>query len=293
MNTVCDRKVSIIIPAYNEADAIGDVLDKLQVPAKEHGWEVVVVNDGSTDDTENIAELRGVRVITHERNKGYGASLKTAVRSVDSNVVVFMDSDGQHKPDDIMGLLKHIEDYDAVIGARTAQSHTDIGRKPGKKVLGLFANFLAKEEIPDVNSGFRAFRRDILLRYLHLMPDSFSFSTTSTFAMLKGGHRMKWVPIVTEKRIGKSTVRQLKHGSETLMLMLRLIVLFDPLRVFLPISGLLMFLAILMTALNLLFYRMAIPASAVLFAVSAVIIFMLGLVTDQVSAIRREQHRRF
>ena len=287
-----DKSVCIIMPAYNEQDGIGIVLENLVSTATKNKWEVIVVDDGSTDTTAEIAEKSGAKVVQHSQNRGYGASLSTGVKNTDAEIVVFMDSDGQHNHNDIELLLAHIDKNDMVVGARTTDSHIDLYRRPGKSVLKWFANYLARQKIPDVNSGFRAFKRKVLLNYLHLMPEGFSFSTTSTFAMLKGGHQIKWVSITTEKRIGTSTVRQLKHGPGTMMLMLRLTVLFDPLRVFLPISGVLALFAIIMTVLNLILYRRAVPASAVLFAITAVIIFMLGLVTDQVSAIRREQHRQ-
>lgn len=287
-----ERKICVIMPAYNEADAIGEVLDKLIPMAGKHGWEVIVVDDGSSDDTGKIAEGCGAKVLTHSHNQGYGASLSTGVKATNADVVVFIDSDGQQDQSDIPRLLEHIDKYDMVAGARTKDSHIDLHRRPGKRVLKWFANYLAKEKIPDINSGFRAFKRDVLQRYLHLMPVGFSFSTTSTFAMLKGGHQIKWIPIKTTRRIGTSTVKQLKHGPEVMMLMLRLTVLFDPLRVFLPVSGVLTFLAVVMTTLNFILYRRAIPASAIFLGISAVIIFMLGLLTDQVSAIRREQHKQ-
>jgi len=287
-----EEKICIIMPAYNEADAIGEVLNKLVPMATEHGWEVIVVDDGSSDDTGKIAREHGAKVLTHSYNRGYGASLSTGIKATNADVVVFIDSDGQQDQNDIPRLLEHIGKYDMVAGARTKDSHIDLHRRPGKKLLKWFADYLAKEKIPDINSGFRAFRRDVLLRYLHLMPEGFSFSTTSTFAMLKGGHQIKWIPIKTTKRIGTSTVKQLKHGPEVMMLMLRLMVLFDPLRVFLPVSSILTFLAVVMTTLNFILYRRAVPASAVFLGISAVVIFMLGLLTDQVSAMRREQHKQ-
>jgi len=292
MNVTEEEKISVILPAYNEASAIGEVLDKLVPMATEHGWEVIVVDDGSSDDTGKIAGEHGAKVLTHSHNRGYGASLTTGVRATDADIVVCIDSDGQHNHNDIPRLLEHIDQHDMVVGTRTRDSYVDPYRRVGKKLLKWFANYLAKEKIPDINSGFRAFKRDILLRYLHLMPQGFSFSATSTFAMLKGGHQIKWIPIKTTKRIGTSTVKQLKHGPETMMLMLRLTVLFDPLRVFLPVSGILILLAVVMTTLNFILYRRAVPASAIFLGISAIIIFMLGLLTDQVSAIRREQHRR-
>ncbi len=293
------REVCIIMPAYDEADAIGEVLDRLMPMAKDNGWEVIVVDDGSEDGTGKIAEERGARVITHSMNRGYGASLSTGVKATEADVVVFIDSDGQHDENDIGRLLEHVGQYDMVVGARTKDSHIDFHRRPGKRILRWFGDYLAREKIPDINSGLRAYKREVLARYLHLMPRGFSFSTTSTFAMLKGDHQIKWIPIETRKRVGTSTVKQLKHGPETMMLMLRLTVLFDPLRVFLPVSGILMLLAIVATAVNVIqdlvkgVYRFAVPATAMFLGISAVIVFMLGLLTDQVSAMRREQHRRF
>ena len=282
------NNLTVIIPAYNEAEAIGPVVTTLLDVVK--GVHVLVVDDGSTDDTAARAEAAGAKVIRHSRNRGYGAGITTGIRSATTGVVALMDADGQHDPADIPRLLEDIDQFDMVVGARNQDSHRDWGRRPGKFVLSKFANFLAKEKIPDVNSGLRAFRREVILRYLHLMPEGFSFSTTSTFAMLKGDHRIKWIPITVKKRVGASTVRQLKHGPQVIMLMLRLTVLFDPLRVFLPVSGLLLLIAFGMTVANMIFFRFAVPATAVLLAVSSVMVFMMSLLTDQVSAMRRERN---
>ena len=294
MNRFADKEVavtlsvSIIIPAYNEGAAIGDVVRELRQEIPD--YEVVVVNDGSSDDTGDKAREAGATVIDHPVNRGYGGALTTGVRTSTADVVVVIDGDGQHDPADVARLVAEMEDHDMAVGARTDKSHVDLKRVPGKKVLKTFANFLAGEPIPDVNSGLRAFRRTLLLKYLHLMPRGFSFSTTSTFAFLKGGYRIKWIPIETRKRVGTSTVRQLTHGPQTLMLMLRLTVLFDPLRVFLPVSGGLAMMAVILTIINFIFYRPGVPATAIMMGVSAVIVFMMTLVIDQVSAIRREMH---
>lgn len=281
---------TVIIPAFNEAKAIGDVVASIRETMGD--YRILVVDDGSTDGTGDKAREAGADVVAHEMNKGYGAALATGIRAADTDIVVFMDADGQHDPEDVRRAVDEIAGYDMVVGARTSDSHRDARRAPGKFVLRVFANYLARHRIPDVNSGLRAFRREVILRYLHLMPDGFSFSTTSTFAMLKGKRRIRWIPIVARRRVGTSTVRQLKHGPQTMMLMLRLTVLFDPLRVFLPISGLLIALAVLWSAINFIYYRPAIPATSVFLSLTGVSVFLMGLVTDQVSAIRREIHDR-
>jgi glycosyltransferase involved in cell wall biosynthesis len=283
--------VTLVIPAYNEADSIAEVVRSLR-QAGSFG-RVLVVDDGSCDGTGDLAADAGATVVAHEDNRGYGASLATGIESADTAYVLFADADGQHDPADVVRVAGELSNWDMVVGARTAESHVETARRPGKRVLRWFANFLTRRNIPDVNSGLRGFRREVILQYLHLMPDGFSFSTTSTLTFIKSNRRIHWVPIRTRPRVGKSTVRQMKHGPQTLLLMLRLTVLFEPMRVFLPVSAGLMAAAVVMTVLNFVFFRWAIPQTAVFFGLAAVIIFMLSLVIDQVSAMRRELHERF
>ena len=186
-------------------------------------------------------------------------------------------------------LVAEIGPYDMVVGARTQDSHAPVARRPGKLVLRTFATVMLGTRVPDVNSGLRAFKRDVILRYLHLMPSGFSFSTTSTFAMIKSDRPVKWVPIAVKKRVGKSSVSQVRHGLQTLMLMLRLTTLFEPLKVFLPVSIVLMTIAVGFLVANL-FIRRAVPQTSVIMSVSSITIFLMGLLMDQVAAIRREKH---
>jgi len=280
-------EVSAIIPAFNEAEAIGRVV--AEVVERYPAYEVLVIDDGSGDGTGQVAEQAGARVVRHDWNKGYGAALRTGCREARGDVVCFFDADGQHHAEDIERLVAEIGRHDMVVGARTGGSHVPLSRRPGKLILRVFANFLAGVEIPDVNSGLRAFKREVILKYLHLMPSGFSFSTTSTFAMLKSDRPVKWVPITVEKRIGRSTVSQVRHGLQTLLLMLRLTTLFEPLKVFLPVSGAFMFVALAFLAGNL-WYGLGVTDTCVIMSVSSVIIFMMGLVIDQVAALRREKH---
>lgn len=248
-----------------------------------------MIDDGSTDKTGELAASAGACVIRHEWNRGYGASLRTGCRYARGDIVVCFDGDGQHHAADVERLVEEIGAHDMVVGTRSRESYVPPLRRPGKFILSIFANFLAGVRIPDVNSGFRAFKRDVILRYLHLMPTGFSFSTTSTFAMLKSGRPVKWIPINVEKRVGTSSVSQIRHGFQTLLLMLRLTTLFEPLKVFLPVSGVFLFVAIAFLIANLLAGR-AVPQTSVIMSVSSIMVFLMGLVMDQVSAIRREKH---
>ncbi len=279
--------VTVVVPALNEAGAIGQVVRDLAARYPE--YEILVVDDGSTDDTGSLAASAGARVLRHEWSRGYGASLSTGCRHARGDVVVCFDGDGQHDADDVKRLVDAIGSHDMAVGTRSRDSYEPLVRRPGKLLLAAFANFLAGVTIPDVNSGLRAFKRDVILRYLHLMPSGFSFSTTSTFAMLKSGRPVTWVPIKAKKRIGTSSVSQVRHGLQTLLLMIRLTTLFEPLKVFLPVSGVFMLVAIGFLIANLWAGR-NVPQTSVIMSVSSIMVFLMGLVMDQVAALRREKH---
>jgi glycosyltransferase involved in cell wall biosynthesis len=282
--------LSIVIPAYNEQAIIGDVIAGLKEELQNRNYEIIVVDDGSCDNTFEIVKGLGVKVIRHEFNKGYGASLKTGASESSGEIVLFLDGDGQHDARDVVRLLEHFPEYDMVVGARTKNSsYKPLLRRPGKRILSMFANFLAGTKIPDLNSGLRAFKKDILFKYIHLLPSGFSFSTTTTFAFLKSNRRIKYVPIAIRKRVGKSSVKQFRHGFQTIMLMLRLIVLFEPLKVFLSTSFLLFVLGCASTVHNIVRNSANITDVTVLLLISSLLIFFLGLLTDQVSAMRREK----
>jgi len=279
--------VSIIIPAFNEEEVIGSVVKS--ITSAFHDSEIIVVNDGSTDNTAGEIAESGITVLNHDHNRGYGASLKTGTRAATREYVLFCDGDGQHSVDDVRRLIKECDGYDLVVGARHSASHRPIIRRPGKFIMRKFANFLAGTKIPDLNSGLRIFKRDTLMRYLHLMPDGFSFSTTSTFTIMKSNRKYKYIPIKVRKRTGKSTVNQLKHGPQSLLLILRLAVLFEPLKVFLTVSGILAVLSIISLVLDLISTG-GIADVTVFLSIATIIIFMSGLLCDQVSAMRREKH---
>jgi glycosyltransferase involved in cell wall biosynthesis len=279
-------EVTILIPAYNEEEGLPRCLEALMPAAAEKDWEVLVVDDGSTDGTLEIAKQAGARVISHPVNKGYGASLKTGIRNASGGIIVMMDSDGQHNPEDIEMLLKFTDRYDMVVAARSGSKGI---RAPGKKLLGLVANFLSGFRIPDLNSGFRAFRKETVREFLHFCPNGFSFTTTITLAYLRESYSVKYVPIEVERRVGRaSNVKFFRDGYKTFLLILRVIVLFNPLKVFIPVSLVLLALGVIFTIYGIIAYGKA-PNMGVLTILSSIILFFMGILADQISAIRRER----
>ena len=285
-----DFDVSIVIPAYNEEKAIATTLDAVKgaVSSSSRRYQVIVVNDGSRDRTAEEAASRGVQVVSHRRNRGYGASLKSGTLAARGDVVLFYDADNQFDPADIERMITELGDMDAALGARTQGSHAPFSRRGGKKLLGWLANYLARTRIPDLNCGLRAIRRDVLLDYLHLLPNGFSASTTTTLVLLKEGHDVKFVPITVKKRIGKSTVKPLKDGLDTALLIVRLTTLLDPFRVFGPVAAL-FFVGGVVRGAYYIKYGSGLSTAALFLLVSSVIIFFFGLLADQVASMRRER----
>lgn len=282
--------LTIIIPAYNEEASIGNVLGGLQYWRERA--EIIVIDDASTDRTAQVAANAGVRVLHHARNKGYGAALKTGIRAASGDVVLMMDADSEHNAAQIGSLIDALGENDMVVGARAKGSYTPLIRRPGKWILGRVANYLAQTKIPDLNSGLRAFKREVAERFLHILPNGFSFTTTLTLALFKEGYNIVYVPIVTTPRVGSaSTVNPIRDGLNTVMLIIRIISLFDPLRVFVPTSAFLFLGGVGYWLLDIYFrQRINIPTGAVLVILASVIIFMFGILADQVSAIRREKY---
>lgn len=259
--------------------------------------EIIVIDDASTDHTAEVAQGAGVRVIQHRHNKGYGAGLKTGIRAAEGDIIVMMDADSEHNAAQISQLLDNFGDNDMVVGARAKGSHAPLVRRPGKWLLSKVANYLAEAQIPDLNSGFRAFRRNVALRFLHILPNGFSFTTTLTLALFKEGYNTAYVPITTTPRVGTSTVNPLRDGVNTLMLIIRIIALFDPVKVFLPTSVALFLIGAIYWIGSGVFRFVQhlepafhIPTGAMFMMVSSVIVFMFGILADQVSAIRREKY---
>ncbi len=283
-----EGSLSIIIPAYNEEQGLDRALGRLMPLAGERRYEVIVIDDGSTDRTAAVAERHGARVVAHRANKGYGAALKTGIRSASHETILMMDSDGQHDPSLIDALLRDADRFDMVVAARRKM----VGiRAPGKKLLAMVANFLSGVKIPDLNSGLRVFKKSTIKSFLHFCPDGFSFTTTITLAYLREGYSISWVPIDVEKRIGRaSTVAFLRDGYGAFMLIVRVIVLFNPMKVFMPAALSLFTIGVAFTIYGIAAFH-KVPNTGVLTILSGILLFFMGILADQISAIRRE--RRF
>ena len=281
-------RLTVVIPAHNEEQTVGSVVRSVQEACSEFLHEIVVVNDGSSDSTARVAAEAGARVISHNRNLGYGAALKTGIRSAQTDFVLTMDSDGQHRAEHVIQLWKSEEERDMVVGKRMNLIHSPLWRMPGKWILGLMANYLTGQSIPDLNSGLRLMKRNVALKYLHLCPSGFSFSTTISMVLIKRGYDVAYLPIKVQRRAGKSTV-SVTTGLETVILVLRIAALFDPLRVFIPASILTGALGALWSVPYLMVGR-GVSIGSMLAIVTAVLLFGIGLVCDQISQLRLERY---
>ena len=280
--------VTIIIPAHNEEEGIADVING--VKGLNTGYEMIVVDDGSTDNTYKLVAETGVKVIRHPYNKGYGAALKTGIRNANADVVLFMDADGQHQPSDIKKLIQYVGEYDMVVGARTKKSKISLLRRPGKKVLGITANYLSGMKIPDLNSGFRAIKKNVAMEFMHILPNTFSLSTTITLALITSGYNVKYVPIEAPERVGTSKIKPFRDGFRFLLMIVRTISLFNPLKIFLPVSLSLFLGGALYSTYGVILYE-DISDTSILLIISSLIIFFFGILADQVSVLirRREE----
>jgi glycosyltransferase involved in cell wall biosynthesis len=284
-----ESDISIIIPAYNEAPNIGNVIKSIieRYPRA----EIVVVNDGSTDNTTNEAKKAGAFVYNHPYNIGNGAAIKTGIRHASGDILIFMDGDGQHDPEDIKEFLRHMEDYDMVVGARRSDQHASWGRAIGNWFYNRLASYVAKFPIEDLTSGFRAIRADIAVSFLYFLPNTYSYPTTLTLGVLRSGLSLKYIPIrLQQRKSGKSSINLLSDGIRFFLIITKICTLYSPFRVFLPAS--------FMTFIVGVFYYLYTFITAgrftnmgVLLFTTSVIIFMLGMISEQISQLRFERRR--
>jgi glycosyltransferase involved in cell wall biosynthesis len=286
------RPVSIVVPAYNEERGIGEQIERLRRVMEQSGWpfEVVVVDDGSTDRTAEEAAQHDVRLIRQPRNRGYGAALKAGIVAARSDWIVIIDADGTYPAEEIPAMLERAAEHDMVVGARTGQDvNIPLARRPAKWLLALLAGYLAEQPIPDLNSGLRVLKRELVEKYEHLLPSGFSFTTTITLALLCNDFSVFYHPINYARRVGASKIRP-AHAYQFLMLILRTVVYFNPLRVFLPL-GLVFFLAGLAKLIYDIFLW-NLSESAVMGLLSGIIIWCVGLLADQISRIGMSIHTK-
>ena len=279
---------SIIVPALNEADAIGDLVRALRGSAPWH--EVIVVDDGSTDGTGERAREAGAIVVRHPYNKGNGAAVKSGVRRATGDAILIVDGDGQHRPGDAVRLVTRLDEYDLVVGARSAATQASTSRRLGNALLNRLATYLTDREIPDLTSGFRAARRECMLEFLHLLPNGFSTPTTTTLAFIKAGYSVAFEPIDAEQRQGKSKIKLARDGAKFFLILLKIITIFSPLKIFVPVSVVTFLLGFgyaIWTAIR----QSHVTNSSVLLILLAVVIFLVGLVSEQISALRFERRQ--
>lgn len=275
--------LSIILPAKNEALAIGATVAGIRQCYPDA--EVIVVNDGSTDSTADVAEAAGARVVHHPYSKGNGAAIKTGARAASGAVIVFMDADGQHDPADIPRLLALIEQgHDMVVGARQKGSQASMGRGLANGLYNRLASWMTGHRVDDLTSGFRAVRADKFREFLYLLPNGFSYPTTSTMAFFRAGYSVAYVPIHAAKRIGKSHIRLLHDGARFLLIIFKIGTLFSPLKIFAPVALIMFMLASGWYSYTLYSYGRFTNMSALLYS-GAVMVFLMGLISEQITAL--------
>ncbi|MBC7192839.1 glycosyltransferase family 2 protein [Marinobacter sp.] len=275
--------ISIILPAKNEAAAIGTTVAAIRRHYPEA--DLLVVDDGSTDDTAAVARAAGARVISHPYSKGNGAAIKTGARSATGNLLVFMDADGQHDPADIPGLLAKLEEgHDMVIGARQKGSQASVGRGVANGFYNKLASYMTGHTIEDLTSGFRAVRATKFREFLYLLPNGFSYPTTSTMAFFRAGYSVAYVPIHAAPRIGKSHIRLVRDGMRFLLIIFKIGTLYSPLKLFAPIAALLFAMATLWYGYTFASMGRFTNMSALLYT-GSVMIFLMGLISEQITAL--------
>ncbi|MBS3824856.1 MAG: glycosyltransferase family 2 protein [Wenzhouxiangellaceae bacterium] len=275
--------VSIIIPARNEAASIGEVVGGIR--SRFPKAEVLVVDDGSTDRTAHLAEEGGARVISHPQSLGNGAAVKAGARAAEGEVLVFLDADGQHDPADIPRLLEKLDEgYAMVVGARSSSSHANTARLAANGIYNVIASMVTGHRVPDLTSGFRAVKAELFRKFLYLLPNGFSYPTTITMAFMRAGYPVDFLPIVAKKRVGKSHIKPVRDGLRFLVIIFKIATLYAPLKLFLPTS-----LGFFVLGIGYYLYtyvtRGQFTNMSLLLFSAAVIIFLIGLISEQITAL--------
>jgi glycosyltransferase involved in cell wall biosynthesis len=255
-------------------------------------YEILVIDDGSTDETALRAQNAGARVISHPYNIGNGAAVKTGIRQAKGDILVMMDGDGQHNPEDIPKLLEKIGPYDMVVGARTGDSESHFHRDAANGFYNLFASYICKRKIQDLTSGFRAIKADIAGQFVPLLPNTFSYPTTITMAILRSGFSLAYVPIRANRCVGKSKIKLIRDGSRFLLIMLKIATLFSPMRVFFPVSIAMFLTGVGYGIFRILFMGGRYGSTSAMLITMSVMIFMIGLVSEQIAQLRYDRSEK-
>lgn len=280
-------EISVVIPAYNEAQTLGETIQRIHECVPEA--EVLVVDDGSTDNSAQVAREAGAYVWSHPYNIGNGAAVKTGIRLASGHKIVLMDGDGQHDPADIPRLVAASEQYDMVIGARDVRGHANSLRLTANRAYNMIARYATRFPVKDLTSGFRVMERETVTRYLYLLPNSFSYPTTLTLAYLRSGRTLCYLPIQARKRQeGESKIKLFRDGSRFLLILIKIITFFSPMRIFLPVSLLFWLMGMVNYAITY-FTAGRFTNMSALFFITSVIIFMIGLVSEQITQLRYDR----
>jgi glycosyltransferase involved in cell wall biosynthesis len=285
--------VSLVLPMFNEEQAVAttlrQLLDLFATTLAHYSFEIIVVDDGSSDKSaEQVRQIDSthIRLVQHPYNIGNGAAVKTGIRQAKGEYILLMDADGQHQPEDIPRLLEHAETYDMVVGARTNESDTAVHRDLANIVYNRLASYICGRPIDDLTSGFRLIRAELAKSLVYLLPNTFSYPSTMTLAVVRGGFSLKYIPIAARKRVGKSKINLLVDGSRFLTIILRIAVFFAPLKVFIPVSLFFFLSGFSWYVYRVFFVGTGFPPISSLFMTTAVVIFLIGLVSEQITYLR-------
>lgn len=291
------KDVAVVIPAFNEADVITETIKRARAVSEE--WRIVVVDDGSTDGTDEVCRELGVEIISHEYNKGNGSSIKTALQTLNEPYLAVLDSDGQLPPEELPVMIQKLESAEMVVGARTTQSDASGFRSFGNWILKKTASYTSGHRIPDLTCGLRIFKRSCAVEFFHLYPNRFSFPTTSTLAFLTSGYRVLFHPITAARRPKntKSKIRPFHDGLRFLAIIFRIVLLFQPWRFFVPLSILFLFVGIAHQVFIFFwaehFTQMRLSGTFIASSLAGLFLFCFGLLAQQIAEIRIQLSRVF
>ncbi|MDK8463823.1 glycosyltransferase family 2 protein [Marinobacter sp. SS13-12] len=283
------ENVTIVIPAKNEVESLKVLLPKIR--QLHYDIEIIVVNDGSTDETSRVCSEASVTEIIHPYSKGNGAAIKTGARAASGDIILFMDGDGQHSPDDISRLIDKVESgFDLVVGARQTGSQASVGRSMANRFYNRLSSYMTGQKVEDLTSGFRAVRKDMFLQFLNLLPNGFSYPTTSTMAFFRAGYTVGYVPIDASQRVGQSHIKPFRDGIRFLLIIFKIGTLYSPLKIFVPMAVAVFGLGLMRYIYTYLAVGSFTNMSATLFVASAQI-FLIGLVSEQLTSLMYKDDR--